>query len=228
VIVSDTRILREFEALNESKIHILWGKVVTAGAGNIAILDNFAAELSESKMPDTPDFGKVVKIIEDMAHGLQARYRPRLGSDYDFQAMVMGLQKFDSGDPYLRLVHGEGVSEDVENYAIIGHGAPYVAALFRLLYDNMLTVNELAVLGYFAISTIVHLGLDQTVGTGPFGPEAIVLRHGTIPAFLNAFEEKDFSATLRSLKGLQFRYALVKRVWSQMPQAYENVDPSLF
>lgn len=142
VIVSDTRILREFEAFNESKIHILWDKVVTAGAGNTAILDNFAAELSESKVPDTPDFGKVVKVIEDIAHGLQARYRPRLGSDYDFQAMVMGLQKFDSGDPYLRLVHGEGVSEDVENYAIIGHGAPYIAALFRLLYDNMLAVNE--------------------------------------------------------------------------------------
>lgn len=228
VIISDTRVMREFEATNESKIHVLWDRVVTSGAGNAAILDNFAADLEESKVPETPNFAEVVKTIEDIAFALHGRYRPRLGSDYDFQALVMGLEKFDSGDPFIRLVHGEGISEAIENYAIIGHGSPYVNPLFKLLYDNMLTVTELAVLGYFSISTIVHLGLDQTVGVGFLGPETIVLKPGEKPTFLNPFEKKDFSTCLESLSALKFRYSLAKKVWSKLPQAYENIDPNLF
>lgn len=227
VIVSDTRVLREFEASNESKINLLWDKVVTVGEGNTAVLDNLAAELSKSELPSTPDFGKVVKIIEDIANNLQARYRPRIESDYEFQALVMGLQNFNNGDPYLRRVHGEGISEEVKNLAIIGHGAPYVAPLFNLLYDNMLSVNELAVLGYFAISSIVFLGLDQTVGFTQLGPEAVVLKSNEEPRFLNPLS-KEFSTARSSLNSLQYRFKLIKSIWTEIPQAYENMDPSLY
>jgi 20S proteasome alpha/beta subunit len=227
VIVSDTRVLREFEANNESKINKLWDKVVSAGEGNTAILDNFSAELAKSKLPSTPDFGKVVKTIEDIAHVLQARYRPRIGMDYEFQALVMGLKNFDKGDPYLRRVYGEGISEEVKDFAIIGHGAPYVTPFFKLLYDRMLSVNELAVLGYFVISTIVFLGLDQTVGFGQYGPEAVVLKPNEEPLFLNPLS-KEFSTARDSLSSLKFRFKLIKSIWTEIPQAYENVDPSLY
>lgn len=226
-IISDTRVLREFEANNESKINKLWDKVVSVGAGNTAILDNFSAELVKSELPSTPDFGKAVKTIEDIAHELQARYRPRIGEDYDFQALVMGLKNFDKGDPYLRRVYGQGVSEEIKDFAIIGHGAPYTATFFKLLYDNMLSVNELAVLGYFAISLTVFLGLDQTVGFNQLGPEAIVLKSNEEPQFLNPLSQ-EFSISRNSLNALKFRFKLIKSIWPKIPQAYENVDPRLY
>jgi len=181
VIISDTRTMREFEANNESKIHVLWDRVALAGAGTTALLDDFASAIKDSKIPIAPSFGKTVQLIEDTMYALQERYQPRLGSDYDLQPIMMGLKDFDNGDPYLRLVHGHGFSEDIKEYAIIGHGAPYAASLFRLLYDNMLNVTEVAVLGFFTISAIISLGLDQTVGMTALGPEAIVLRANEKP-----------------------------------------------
>jgi hypothetical protein len=126
----------------------------------------------------------------------------------------------------MELIHAEGISEFVRDFAIIGHGAPYVAALFKLVYDNMLNVNELAVLGYFCIASIVFLGLDQTVGMSALGPEAIVLRANEEPRFLNPLQS-DFSKARESLNDLRFRLKLVKSIWPQIPQAFENLDPSL-
>jgi hypothetical protein len=63
------------------------------------------------------------------------------------------LEGFDKGDPYLRLIHQNGISEHVKQFAI-GHGADYIALLYRMLYDDMLNVSELAVLGYFCISAL--------------------------------------------------------------------------
>ena len=219
-IVADTRIMREYEATNESKFHILWDRVALAGAGTTALLDDFASAIKDSKIPIAPSFGKTVQLIEDTMYALQERYRPRLGSEYDLETIVMGLENFDKGDPYLRLVHGKGISEDIKDFAIIGHGAPYVATIFRLLYDPMLTAIELGVLGYFSIQSIVQLGLDQTVGVGPLGPETVVLATNGEPRFLNPLE-KEFSKASESLRTLRFKLRLVDQVWTHVPQAYE-------
>ena len=227
VIISDTRILREFEATNESKINLLWEKVVSVGAGSTAMLDNFSTELAESEIPNEPNFTMIVKKIEDITHKLLARYRPRIGEDSDFEALVMGLKNFDTGDPYLRHVYSRGFSEEIKDFAIIGHGAPYTASFFKLLYDNMLSVNELAILGYFAISLTVGLGLDQSVGFGKLGPEVVLLKPDEKPQFLNPFNQ-DFNVVRGSLSNLNFRYKLIKSIWSKIPQAFENLDISLF
>ena len=226
VIIADKRILREFEASNESKINLFWKKIVSAGAGKTAIYDSFSTELEESKLPNEPDFTKAVKTIEDIAHNLQARYRPRMDC-YDFEAFVMGLKNFDNGDPYLRLVSDQGISEEINTFAIIGHGAPYTTPFFKLMYDNMLSVNELAILGYFAISLTVLLELDQTVGFNQLGPDVVVLRSNEEPQFLQPFSP-EFNTSKSSLQQLKFKYKLIKSIWPKIPQAFENLDPRLF
>jgi 20S proteasome alpha/beta subunit len=156
-IISDTRVMREFEATNESKIHLLGKKAVLVGAGTGTLIDKLADRISESTIPSSPNLNAVVESVENIVISMRERYGPVLSNNYNFQALVMGLQEFDTGDPYLRLIHGVGISERVIDFAIIGHGAPYVASLFRLLYDRMLTATETAVLGYFCISSIVAL-----------------------------------------------------------------------
>lgn len=226
-IISDTRVMREYEATNESKIHLLGKKTVLVGAGTGTLIDKLADHISESTIPAQPNFNKVIDAIENIVFSMRQRYEPMLGNDYNFQALVMGLQEFDTGDPYIRMIHGAGISERVRDFTIIGHGAPYVASLLRLLYDRMLTATEAAVLGYFCISSIVALGIDQTVGMTGLGPEAIILRTNEEPQFLNPLEN-NFSTVRNSLNNLQFRFKLVKHIWPEMPQAYENLDPNLF
>jgi 20S proteasome alpha/beta subunit len=221
-IIADTRVMREYEAVNESKFHVLWDKVAIAGAGITAMMDNFAEELGGSGLPSPPTSRAVVKKVEDIAKDLYDRYSPRLDLNGGplFDALVMGLHDFDRGDPYLRLVHSQGVGEDVKRFAIIGHGAPYVAELFGLLYDPMLTAEELAVLGHFCIASIVFLGLDQTVGMNQLGPECVILRANGRPEFLNTLGP-EFTSCHQALNNLSFRLRLVSSIWKDIPQAYE-------
>lgn len=226
-IVSDTRISRAYEATNESKIHLPWDRAVLAGAGTTSLMDKLARAITKSKIPTTPDFDKVVATIENVVAALKTRYESRLGRLYSLQALMMGLEGFDKGDPYLRLIYQDGFSEDVKSFSIIGHGAPYVALLYRMLYDDMLRVEELAVLGYFCISALTLSDVDQTVGTEEWGPEAVILKTDQEPQILNP-DAKEFRTARESLKTLKFKYKLVRAIWPVIPQAFETIDPTFF
>ena len=73
------------------------------------------------------------------------RYSNRLRDNYKFDAIIMDLKEFYKGEAYILRVHDNGITEDVKKYAIIGHGSPYVAALYSLCYEYELSVIELAV-----------------------------------------------------------------------------------
>jgi 20S proteasome alpha/beta subunit len=213
-------------AILQSKIHIVWDKVVVAGAGTSLLQEKLTEGLQDSKIPDTKDPRKAVHLIEDTMRGIYDRYSPRLGTNYDLQVVAMGLEGFDKGDPYARLVHADGVAEWIESYKIIGHGAYYALPFMRLFYDPLLTAEELAVLGFFVISNIIGMGVDQTVGTDQLGPEMVILKTDGKPEFLNS-QDARFASVRKSLEMLRYRFKLVKSIWGKLPQAYENVPPEV-
>jgi len=86
----------------------------------------------------------------------------------------------------------------------------------------MLKVEELAVLGYFVISVVIRLGLDQTVGTGWLGPEVVILKANEEPRFLNPLDDQ-FKTAHQSLDTFNFRSKLVTSVWDKIPHAYEGL-----
>jgi 20S proteasome alpha/beta subunit len=228
VIISDKRILRnDYEAANESKIQPIGENMILVGSGTTALLDKLAELIKHSKIADATDFQTAVNMVEDLVFDLRKRYEPRIGKEYDFEALVMGLKDFNKGEPYLRWISKDGISEEVKTFSIIGHGAPYVTPIFKLLYDNMLTANELGVLGYLAISSIICLGLDQSVGCDMLGPDVVVMRVDEKPAFLNPLSP-EFIIARNSLKSLRFRFKLVDSIWGERPQAYKNYDSALF
>ncbi len=229
VIVADTRILRGYEATNESKIRLFWDdNVMTAGAGTVAVFDYVAQTIREKSLenPNPQSFGKVVEIVEDSITHVKSRYYPRMGENYDIELLCAGLDIVNSGEGHLKRIDKYGVSENVERFAIIGHGAQYAASLFGLMYDEMLTARETALLGSFVISTVIALDYDQSVGVKEFGPEVIILRDDEKPAFMN-ITESDFRNTNQTAKSLKFRNMLVKSIWNNnIPQAYslEQID----
>jgi hypothetical protein len=81
-----------------------------------------------------------------------------------------------NGDPYIHIIYSDGVSNNIRDFEIIGHGSRYIKVLFKLLYDERLHVTELAVLGFFCIESLFSTGLDQTVGTGQLGPQIVVYK----------------------------------------------------
>lgn len=217
IIVSDTREMREYEARDESKIRVPRNKSVIAGAGVASILDRLTESIPIS------DFRSVVKTIEDNICALRFRYESRFDK-FEFAAIFMGLQEFDRGDPYICVINDRGASIDINNFEVIGHGAPYTKVFFKMFYDKMMNVNELAVLGYFCIKWLGLSGLDQSVGTGPTGPDVVVLKANEEPKFL---DPSHFIAADTSLQSLRFRYKLVRSIWNEIPKVFENIDKNL-
>jgi len=228
VLIADTRILRGYEATNESKVRLFWNDgVMTAAAGSVAVFDYVAQTIGEKSLenPNPQSFGKIVEVVEDSITHVKSRYLPRMGEDYDIELLCAGLEKVTSGEGHLKRIDKYGISENVERFAIIGHGAPYAASLFGLMYDEMLTTREIGLLGSFVISTVIALGYDQSVGVREFGPEVIALRDDEKPIFMN-ITENDFRNTNQIAKSLKFKNKLVKSIWNYVPQAYslETID----
>jgi 20S proteasome alpha/beta subunit len=231
VIAADTRILRETEASNEFKILPLWDRVAVAGAGTTALFDTLVKELEQKNtMPSAKSSLEAIKVVEDVIYELGKRYRPRLDSkDFDLDVLVAGLEGFDKGAPYLKAIDDRGLSEDVRRFSIIGHGRESAIPIFRMLYDQMLTLRELAILEAFVISLIVSLEIDQTVGFSGIGPQIIALRDDSTIEHLN-FYDRDFN-NVRELTEVVSEHPtaacyLVEPLWGKVPQAYETIVPA--
>jgi hypothetical protein len=90
-------------------------KSQVAGSGIAQVADQFNHRLLRSGVPTAPDLNSVVETMEDPPYEVRLRYEPLFrtengASNYGFHALVMGLEKFDNGDPYVRLVSGEGIA----------------------------------------------------------------------------------------------------------------------
>lgn len=227
VVISDMRVTREDEVTHESKVHVLWDRAILVGAGSTPLLDKLADTLRASEVPATRDVTAIGKFAEDIADQMRRTYEARMGMAYDFEAILMGLEKFDKGDPYLKRILSSGLSEHINEYAVIGQGAPYAKTLFKLLYDEMLTAEELGVLGSFVVSLIVRLGLDLSVGFTEIGPDVVVLKPDEEPYWMSPMSAKEFSVARESLRTLRFRYRLVRSIWPHIPVAFEQAGSDL-
>ena len=76
-IISDTRITRDAEASNESKIHLLWNRVALAGAGTKLLLDGLTEDLTNSISNPQPS-DNIPRKIEDVMLEVQKRYEGRV------------------------------------------------------------------------------------------------------------------------------------------------------
>jgi 20S proteasome alpha/beta subunit len=221
VIVSDTRVMREFEATNETKLHRFWDESIVIGtAGSTTVSDYLVADLNDNKPLNVSSFSDITKNIENSICGIKSRYIARMGKDgFDIDLLAGGLEGVDKGEPILKRIYHNGTSENVTKFAIVGHGAPYATTLFGLMFDQMLTIKETALLGSFVISAIISLGYDQSVGVDNLGPEVVVIKRDEKPEFMDA-STKDFERTKSVAKSLKFRNKLVTSIWEYVPQAY--------
>jgi 20S proteasome alpha/beta subunit len=163
VIVSDTREVIGSEHRDVSKIRVLWDdKGAFAGAGDAPLIAKVVETIN--RISTKSDSDKIKDIDNNLRTVLDECQPATMGSQ--FEAILMGLQELDKGDPYIRLIDRRGFSTPIEKFEIIGIGHRYIRMLFKLFYDPNLKVNELAILGYFCIATLISLNLDDNVGTG--------------------------------------------------------------
>ena len=229
VIVADTRIMRDLEATNESKFRFLWDDhVIVAGSGTTALLDYFTegiAERNKGKLQPSSWF-EATREIEDTLGDVKSRYLSRFGRDYELDIMFAGLEGVEKGDVSLRVGDARAISEKVEKSIVIGSGSPYVRPFFQLMFSQLLTLKETAILGWFSMLSVIRMGIDQSIGVAELGPEIVVLEPNQKPRYLSPYADSDFELATRSAFSLDFGNRLVRKIWKKIPQAYETLDTS--
>lgn len=178
VMVADRRALRGYEAREQDKIEVLPSGMVVGISGAGFLADKLLAKLR--KLPKRRDFDSALPPIEDIVGTLYKRYRPRFGySNWEgVSALVMARDRFHSGNPRVAFVMQEGVSEEVNDFEIIGHGAPYATPFIKMLYSNDAGLEQMWRGAFYSISLIEGLELDESVGGLP---SVVVLPRGSQP-----------------------------------------------
>lgn len=92
VIVSDTRVLHDYQASHEPKFHLLYNnKVLITGAGSNIVIDYVIEDLNEKEISAIDNsFSNIVKTIEDSVTKIKSKYYRRMGEEYDLELLVTG------------------------------------------------------------------------------------------------------------------------------------------
>jgi len=183
VLVSDRRVSTDLDVRDRRKIFIVYNQFAVAGSGHDFLMDYFLEGMN--KIENVKDFSEMVIKLEDVTAKLYRRYSKRLGMEgfyFPFQALLIGLNEITSGPPRMRLFEGNGVSEEIDDFQLIGSGAQYALPFVKIIYDEKYSINQLSRIGYYAISTIINLELDTGVGGEP---DVIILKKDSVPRFLD-------------------------------------------
>ena len=90
----------------------------------------------------------------------------------------------------LTYINAYGLTHEITGFHTIGSGGRYAKVLLRVqdLYDNNMTMKEVAEIGYFIIKYIEYFELDFSVGIDHLG-----LKFGIFLTFMSKTRDKRWS-----------------------------------
>ena len=168
VIGADRRGMRGAEPSDEKKLFNIDG-IVVGVAGVTGIRDDFLLLMKRREIGTRlRDLYEVKLEVEDMVKLFSDRYGPRFPGDsggQQIQALLVGLGSVRTGKAKLYNIFGVGFGEEV-GFLCIGHGSPYATSLGKFMYDQNLSIDEMAEVIVFLISWVKE-DLDTLVGGAP-------------------------------------------------------------
>ena len=144
VIVSDTREVAGSEHRDVSKIRNIWNdKGAIACAGEAPLIGNIVETING--ISKNADADKMVKDIIDENVRSVLKTNPPVTTQFPpvpmekrFEAIFIGLQEFDKGESYIRMIHDEGFSTPIEKFEIIGaRSSIYKNAIYTFLRSKV-------------------------------------------------------------------------------------------
>lgn len=212
IIASDSQV--EFERaapvkrVNANKIYKLLEdrNIAIAGAGTLTFIHKAINLIRESIIEEEKKSGRKLSFREiiDLAESAMAHiYRvyniKRLEYIYGqllpefihpFPLMIGGSEK---NNKYLFILHEDGISEDIEDYATLGSGAAYAEYLLSKFYYKGITTEAGKVIAMYVIKEIEKI--DPNVG----GPINIVV----IKDRFQELDEEEIEKINRKVVGIE-------------------------
>jgi 20S proteasome alpha/beta subunit len=209
VLVGDRKISGGTDVLYEDKIFMDIPPIVVGSSGVYALFEKFRTKVNRYiEMHKSGPVDEFITAIEKYTRELNEAYRDVLETRWSFDAL---LAMVTSKGAFLQYILPQGLAEPVRRYKAIGHGEPYGSLFLKKLWNERMTMNEAAELGYLVVRYIERNELDNSVGVGLEKPQVWFIPNTGQPKeqsgdLLDGFEE-------RSLKRLEKMASDVSDLW---------------
>jgi len=180
VIIGDKKVSEGTSSFPGKKITIMPFGVAIGGAGMTDLIDKFGIRLKNyfnqrtieidglKQRGEIPRDAGIYDAIDDFVNDCEAILK-KIKEDYREISPSLGLlMGFRNGNDaelhYLDMFYG--VDSVRKSFMSIGSGSPYANFFLRELWDENLTMKQMAKIGVFIINYISEKELDDAVGYG--------------------------------------------------------------
>lgn len=173
IIVSDSRLIAEYDVENGNKILPLGENIVVGAAGHTRFFKQFLNELND-RLQDKPSKSlKETRILaEDIIFSLYQQYAERtkmvrgVSDGIECFIAIKDIWKrynIHTNNVKLYALGVDGSALPITDIKALGHAEPYGAMFLRLLWNETYSMRQTAELVAFVINVVYTLGLDVTV-----------------------------------------------------------------
>ncbi len=168
VIVSDSRLIAEYDVETGNKILQLDDNIVIGAAGGTRFFKKFLNQLNDSLKEKPPkSVNETITTAEDIIFTLYERYGKRArGESIDCFIAISDIWKkymIYTNNVKLFALDKEGSAVPIDGIKALGHAEPYGAMFLKILWNKSYSMRQTAELVKFVIDTVYSLGLDVTV-----------------------------------------------------------------
>jgi 20S proteasome alpha/beta subunit len=206
VLIADRRVtLLTKDGLNfeyRKKLFAELRHVVFGSSGSTGNYELFRSRVLSHIRKNNVLIDDITNVLSDMAFELNKRYEFKENLIFD----VLVAIAYPDKDSILTYIDAYGSTHMVENYRAIGAGAKYAKMYLEKTWNNNLTMEQVAELGYFIIKCIEKFKLEESVGLDNENPQVWYIpnryvqnEHGVVT------ENDDIQATERQLDPISIR-----------------------
>lgn len=145
------------------------GHIIFGSSGSTDMFELFRAQVMSHVTRNNVSFRDILLVLSENTFALNDRYKFRKELTFD---VLVGMQYKDKPST-LTYINAYGLTHEITGFHTIGSGGRYAKVLLRVqdLYDNNMTMKEVAEIGYFIIKYIEYFELDFSVGIDHTGPQ---------------------------------------------------------
>lgn len=168
VIVSDSRLIAEYDVETGNKILQPDENIVVGAAGGTRFFKQFLNQLNDNLKEKPPkSVNEIITLAEDIIFTLYERYGKRTnGESIESFIAIRDIWKkymIHTNNVKLFALDKEGSALPIDGIKALGHAEPYGAMFLKILWNKSYSMRQTAELVKFVIDTVYSLGLDVTV-----------------------------------------------------------------
>jgi 20S proteasome alpha/beta subunit len=169
VLVADRKITNLDEGLTfeyGDKLFAELSHIVFGSSGSTGIFELFRAKIRNHIRTQTVNVENIIPILSNYVYELNSHYKFRQELIFD----VLVTIGYKDKKSILTYINAYGLPSEVKTGQSIGTGRKYVKSFIDRVWNDNITMKEVAEIGYFIIKYIEKFKLDESVGIGEFHP----------------------------------------------------------